>query len=485
MGSIAIVGLEPDATGMPDERAVERIRAARSVVVPSGSGASAATLRSLGITPLDFPGIGLEERAGAVEVVEALLRLAAEGDVVFVSAGYPFVREGLLSAVLARSHRPVDVFPVASPLQVLMLALDVDATADLEIVDAGRLAGLPLRRDTHLIVTGIDNVLQARAAATHLGAFYPPEHTAVAASCLDQGGFELTPVSLSDLARIPSVRRDTALYLSPSRIAPPGGFAELVRTIAVLRSPDGCPWDREQTHASLAPYLVEEAYEAVSAIEAGEPSAIADELGDVLLQVVLNAQIGADEGTFDIDDVIAAIITKIRRRHPHVFGSTSVDSAEEVTRVWDAIKREEKAADIAGGGTLAGVPSALPALMRAQKISRRAAAAGFEWEDLDGVWAKVHEEIDELKAADPGSPDAAEELGDLLFTVVNVARKMGIDSETALRGTCDKFIRRFEAMERAAGTDGHALDTLDAEGWDRYWEHAKRSEREAPAAGED
>lgn len=477
MGSIAIVGLEPDAEGMPDIRAVARLRKAPTVVVPSATGASAGMLSSLGITPLSFSDLGIAGRASTADVAEALLRLADHGDIALVASGYPLVREGLISAVLSRARDGVDVFPIASPLQVLMLALDIDMTADVELVDADALGMADLHRDTHLVVTRVENAIEAHAIARRLRSSYDSDHSVVMASGLSDGGFGLTRLTLGELGTIASVPRQSALYLPPTRIEPPGGFGELVRTIAVLRAPDGCPWDREQTHASLAPHMVEEAYEAVSAIDAGDPAAIADELGDVLLQVVLNAQIAADEGTFTIDDVIAGITAKIRRRHPHVFGTAVAETAEDVTRTWDAVKREERQ----GGGVVADVPAAFPALVRAQKISRRAAAAGFEWEDLAGVWEKVHEEIDELTSTAPGSPEAEEELGDLLFTVVNVARKMGIDSETSLRRTCEKFSRRFGEMERGAEAGGRALEELTSIEWDELWSRAKQGEREGHA----
>lgn len=254
-----------------------------------------------------------------------------------------------------------------------------------------------------------------------------------------------------------------------------GAFDEFVQIIAILRGPDGCPWDREQTHESLATHLIEEAYETVAAIESGEPAAIADELGDLLLQVVLHAEIAAGDGAFTIDDVIASIDTKIRRRHPHIFGDVEVASAEEVTRNWDAIKRDERPLH----GALGEVPDALPALMRAQKISRRAAGVGFEWEHLDDVWAKVHEEIDELRAAEPGSADAEDELGDLLFTVVNVARHMDIDAESALRDMCVRFVRRFEDMERTAAERGRDLQGLGPSEWEELWGQAKQRESTA------
>jgi tetrapyrrole methylase family protein/MazG family protein len=253
------------------------------------------------------------------------------------------------------------------------------------------------------------------------------------------------------------------------------GFDEFVDLIAVLRGPNGCPWDRDQTHASIAKNMVEEAYEAVHAIEQRDVAELREELGDVLLQVVLHSQIAADDGEFTIDDVVAAITAKIVRRHPHVFGEDSALTPEEGLAKWDSIKAEERAEK--QKGLLDSVPHALPALMLAQTISRKAVSAGFEWDSLEGVWAKVHEELDELKAEEPGSPEAAEEIGDLLFTIVNLARKQGIDAETALRGTCDKFRRRWTAMERAAAKRGEALEDLTLDAQEALWQAAKQTER--------
>ncbi|NTU72256.1 MAG: nucleoside triphosphate pyrophosphohydrolase [Coriobacteriia bacterium] len=254
------------------------------------------------------------------------------------------------------------------------------------------------------------------------------------------------------------------------------GFDEFVEVIAALRAPDGCPWDREQTHRSIAKNMVEEAYEAVHAIETDDIAELRDELGDVLLQVVLHSQIAADDGEFTIDEVVAAITAKIIRRHPHIFGDAEVaGNAGEVLANWDKIKAEERVEK--QQGLLDSVPHALPALMRAQTISRKAVSAGFEWDTLDDVWEKVHEELDELKATEPGSPEAADEIGDVLFTIVNLARKQGIDAETALRGTCDKFRSRWTAMEEAAASEGRGIDELTLVEQEALWQQAKRTEK--------
>ncbi len=254
------------------------------------------------------------------------------------------------------------------------------------------------------------------------------------------------------------------------------GFDEFVDVIAALRAPDGCPWDREQTHRSIAKNMVEEAYEAVHAIETGDVAELREELGDVLLQVVLHAQIAADDHEFTIDDIVAGITAKIVRRHPHVFGdSEAAGSATEVLAKWDQIKAVERAEK--SQGLLDTVPHALPALMLAQTISRKAVSAGFEWETLDGVWEKIHEELDELAAEEPGSPEAASEIGDVLFTIVNLARKQGIDAETALRGTCDKFRARWSAMEESAAREGRDVSDMSLEEQEALWQEAKRTEK--------
>ena len=265
-------------------------------------------------------------------------------------------------------------------------------------------------------------------------------------------------------------------------------FDEFVETIAALRTPEtGCPWDLEQTHQSIAPNMIEEAFEAVDAIEQNDIPHMREELGDVLLQVVLQSQIAADEGEFTIDDVCRDVNDKIVRRHPHVFGEVDAGSANEVITMWDKIKLQEKE-EAAPKGLLDGVPSSFPALMQAQKISRKAVAAGFEWETVADVWAKVDEEIGEFKEAYAEAPkdergvllhdtpefaDAELEFGDILFTLVNVARKCGIDSERALRATCRKFRKRWSEMEAAARSQDRNIEDLSPDELETLWENAK------------
>jgi tetrapyrrole methylase family protein/MazG family protein len=477
VGRISIVdlGRAPEA---PSPRVLERLVTADFVVSPSARGVAGAVLAAAGVTVTTYADEGMRPDAPAGQVVEVLERLAADGDVVLAVAGYPFLREGLVTTLLHRVG-PVEVLPAASPLEVLLLAFDVDVTADLDLVDAAALKSAVPERGSHLVITGVTNSIAARRVSKRLSEFYPGGHLVVVAAALSDGGYRLSASTVTGLPAASVAWPTATLYVAPFHIEPPGGFDELVRIMAVLRGPEGCPWDLEQTHLTLRRHLVEEAYEAVAAIEAGDMDGLADELGDVLLQVVFHAQIAAEAGDFDVDDAVANIVAKLRRRHPHIFGAAIANTPGEVMARWDRIKREEKG----GGGVLEGIAHTLPALTYADKMSRRAVSVGFEWATVDDVWTKVHEEIDELKATAPGTPEAADEVGDLLFTIVNVARKLGVDPEMALRTTCAKFRSRFEHMESSAAGEGRDLSEMALDDMEALWRLAKETER-GRAAGE-
>lgn len=260
---------------------------------------------------------------------------------------------------------------------------------------------------------------------------------------------------------------------------------QLVEIIWRLRQPDGCPWDRKQTHASIAKNMIEEAYEAVDCIEADDAAHLREELGDVLMQVVLHAQIAADAGAFTMADIARDINEKLIRRHPHVFGSTAsqASSADDVLAIWDSVKLAEKGAKDEGAvesgerpeGLLDGVPRALPALMQAQKVSRKAAAVGFEWETTAAVWDKVAEERAEFEAEPAGSEARELEFGDMLFALVNVARREGVDAESALRASTAKFRARWSAMEDAAYRQGRHIEDFSTEELNELWNRVKQA----------
>lgn len=261
-------------------------------------------------------------------------------------------------------------------------------------------------------------------------------------------------------------------------------MARLLDVMRRLRSEGGCPWDREQTLASLKPYVIEEAYEVYEAMDADDPAGLREELGDLLLQIVFQSQVCAEAGRFTFDDVVTALIEKLVRRHPHVFGDVRADSAEDVVRRWDAIKRAEKAAMAAAPSIVDGVPRHLPALRRADQVQRRAARAGFDWNETRGVLAKLDEEMAELKEAlAAGDTERIrEELGDVLFTLVNLSRFIETDAEDALHATTAKFIRRFQEVERQARARGLRLDGGDGAALDALWDEVKAEERGAGPA---
>ncbi len=248
-----------------------------------------------------------------------------------------------------------------------------------------------------------------------------------------------------------------------------------------LRGPDGCPWDREQTLRTLRPYVLEETYEVLEAIDAGDPREHCEELGDLLLQIVFQAQLAREEGQFDFADVAEAISKKLVSRHPHVFGSSEVKDAEAVLRQWAALKREEKRAKGGGESVLEGVPREMPALARADRLTEKASRIGFDWPDAAGARAKVAEELAELDAAmTSGDRDAVErEIGDLLFAAANLSRKLGVPPEEALRGTLARFVSRFAHVERELARRGVGHGQATLEQMDALWDEAKALERQA------
>ncbi|HEY7677944.1 MAG TPA: nucleoside triphosphate pyrophosphohydrolase [Candidatus Methylomirabilis sp.] len=269
--------------------------------------------------------------------------------------------------------------------------------------------------------------------------------------------------------------------------APPGAaFTRLVEVMARLRGEGGCPWDREQTRESLKPYVVEEAYEVLEAIDERDTAKLREELGDLLLQVVFQAQLAREAGEFTIAEVLQAIVEKLVRRHPHVFGDASATSAQEVLHRWEAIKRAERQNEHHRPSALDGVPRELPALLRAHRLQEKASRVGFDWDDTAGLLGKLAEELAEFQAVcrNGGGPRAANELGDLLFTLVNVARFLNVNPEEALRESITRFTRRFHHVEDQMHQAGIPMTRETRSEMDRLWEEAKARE-EAGEAGEE
>ena len=254
-------------------------------------------------------------------------------------------------------------------------------------------------------------------------------------------------------------------------------FRRVVEVMAQLREPGGCPWDAEQTHASLARHLLEETYETLEAIDHDDLESLRDELGDLVLQVVFHSKIASEGGAFTISDVLDDLREKLIRRHPHVFGDVKVSDADQVLKNWELIKRSESEEE---KGVLSGIPRELPALARAAKIYRRAVGVGFSFETVDDVLKDLEDEVAELKAetsaSEPNVDRVESEIGDVLFSAVCVAQRFGIEPETSLRTMLDRFAVRFSSMESQAAQNGRELESLSADEWRRYWEQAKREQ---------
>ena len=401
--------------------------------------------------------------------------------VVYGVPGHPLVGETSVGRIMngaLASDLSVRVIPGLSFIEPVLTALGIDALAGLQLVDATELATLhhpPLNPDLPALVAQLYSPLLAADLKLTLMNQYPPEHPVVLVHSAGTAHERTSAVKLYELDRQLDVAHLTTLYVQPlPRNSSFEGFQE---TIARLRAPDGCPWDREQTHQSLRANLLEEAYETLAAIDKEDSEGLCEELGDLLLQIVLHSQIAVEAGEFSMAEVIAGIDAKIKHRHPHVWGELAVSGAQEVSRNWEALKaqeRREKEDDgERKGSLLEGVPRILPALAQADAYGRRAARVGFDWPDVVGVLKKIDEEMEEVRAA-TDETERMNELGDLLFAVVNWARWLTVDPEAALRQANARFARRFGWMESDAERRGLDLAQLDPDQLEQLWQTAKR-----------
>ena len=401
-------------------------------------------------------------------IVEALVAAAGDhGEVLYAVPGSPAVAERTVELLLADDRIEVVVVPALSFLDLAWTRLGVDPfAAGVRVVDGHRFASMAAGERGPLLIGQCDSreVLSEIKLAFEDAA----PATVVVLQRLGLPDESVTTVAWDDLDRTVEPDHLTSLWLPEFSAPVAAELAEFVEVVRRLR--EECPWDRQQTHATLTRYLIEEAYELVEAIESGNVDHVQEELGDVLLQVVLHSAIATQAGDFTLADVARSVTEKMVRRHPHVFGDTVVVDADDVHKNWEQIKAEEKASPGQGapGSVLDGVPTGLPALTYAAKLSKRAASVGFDWRVLAPVFDKVREELLELED-DP----SADELGDVLFSVVNVARHLGHDPETALRGASAKFRRRFQIVEREAARRGIDLASAEEGLVDALWESAK------------
>ncbi len=479
---LTIIGLGPADAGGLSLNALKALRSSERLILRTGKHPAAEDLRGEGIefetldsyyeSAPDFP--SLYRR-----IADYILGRAAEGDVSYAVPGHPLVAEESVRLILECARQQELSFRVLgseSFLEPTLASIGIPLGAGLVLKDALSLETWKPRPEFPLLLFQVYDADTASAVKLRLMERYPDDHAVTvvrAAGVPEMESVETIP--LHRLDRIP-VDHLTSVYVpAVPEEDRKKTFEDLVGVMARLRGPGGCPWDREQNHSTLKRYLLEEAYEVLDAIDSSDMDELAEELGDLLLQVVFHAQLEAEVGTFDIDDVIGHIVDKLIRRHPHVFGDLAVKDADEVLRNWEIIKKEEKDSGWRDSA-LDGVPNSLPALMRAMEISKRAVKVGFEWEKFEDVLAKLREEVSELEEAlqSGDQEQISAELGDLLFTVVNVARWNKVDPEDALRTMLNRFSTRFRYIEQEARSQRRALEEMSLAEMDALWEAAKQ-----------
>lgn len=414
------------------------------------------------------------------EIADLVLEVSRWVPVVYAVPGHPLVAEEATRLILEGGpgkDRKVRIIPAMSFLDAVFVALRLDPGHGVNIMDGLRLSEQSPVTETGNIIMQVHDRLTASAVKAALAEHYADDWKVTVVRAAGTPGERVEEMPLYELDRLDWIDHLTALYIPPvpGRVRGRGtGIDRLAHIMAELRSEHGCPWDREQDHDSLKKCLIEETYEVVEAVESLDMYSLCEELGDLLLQIVFHARIAEENGHFNLDDVVRGICEKMIHRHPHVFGKDSVKDAAEVLVKWESIKRDEKET---GRSVLAGVPKSLPALQRADQVQAKVARVGFDWPDHRGAMAKVAEELDELKEALAGRDRGrvADELGDLLFATVNVARLAGVDAEEALRRMVDRFSSRFAYIEQKARESDSELARIAPEVMNRWWEEAKKS----------
>ncbi|MEK4873227.1 nucleoside triphosphate pyrophosphohydrolase [Bacillus sp. FSL W8-0102] len=414
------------------------------------------------------------------EIVERLLNKAKEEDILYAVPGHPLVAEKTVQLLLERG-KDADVDVVIgggqSFLDSLFAALKIDPVEGFQFLD-----GTDLHRDDihvrgHIIIGQVYDSFVASDVKLTLMEKYPDDYPIYIVQAAGSSEEKIAKVPLYQLDHeISSVNNLTSIYVPQVKDDfVYREFSSLREIIRILRGPNGCPWDKKQTHQSLKKYLIEECYELLSAIDHDDIDNMIEELGDVLLQVMLHSQIGEDEGLFSIEDVLESISRKMVHRHPHVFGDETAKTAEEVVKNWEAFKQREKGRNAKGVGILDEIEKGLPAVIRAYEIQKKAAKTGFDWEKADEAAQKVEEEwrefLDEVKSGD--KKKQVDELGDVLFALINTARFFSIHPEEALAQANDKFIRRFSYVEQKVKESGQSFQDFSLTELDRFWNEAK------------
>jgi tetrapyrrole methylase family protein / MazG family protein len=414
------------------------------------------------------------------EMVAILLEQVKKSDIFYAVPGHPLVAEKTVQLLLEAERRKecrVVIEGGQSFLDALFATLKIDPIEGFQLIDATSFQGDEWQLTKHTIFCQVYDSFIASEVKLTLMEQLPDDYPVYIVTAAGSKEEKVTKIPLYELDRAMTLNNLTSVYVPPVREEKLlyHRFETLRRVIAALRGPNGCPWDRKQTHESLKRYLLEEAYELFEAIDENDDEHMIEELGDVLLQVMLHAQIGEDEGMFSIDDVIRGITEKMIRRHPHVFGDITVENAEQVVENWQRIKEKEKKDRPAS--LLDDVPKSLPNILKAYEFQKKAAKVGFDWDDVQPMWEKVEEEIAEFKREALEEENARSrlisEFGDILFALINIARYYDINPEDALHTTNRKFYQRFSYIEEQARKSGVALTSLSLAELDRFWEEAK------------
>jgi len=397
--------------------------------------------------------------------------------VVYAVPGSPMVAERTVIKLreFAKSEKiDFKIFSAVSFLDELYARLQIDPLENgVTIIDANAISQLPATINTPLIITQVYDALTLSETKLSLAELFGDEYQVVFMANLGLSDEIIEFVPIFELDRKFTANHLTSIFVPHTEFTDKSfDVQQLTDIMARLRSKDGCVWDNEQTHQTLRRYIVEEVYEVLEAIEERAPEKLCDELGDLLLQIVFHARIAEENGEFTVQDVIDGVCGKMIRRHPHVFGETTVRDAADVLINWEKIKAQEKGVV---RSVLAGVPVGLPALMFAQKLQEKAAKVGFDWQSITPIWAKVFEELEELQLAikNRDSTEIENEFGDVLFTVVNLGRFLKLEAETALNAANCKFSHRFEYIEQKISKKGEKWQKLSLEALDKLWEEAK------------
>lgn len=410
-------------------------------------------------------------------IVTQLKVAAQQGDVVYAVPGDPMVGDAPTQHLLAQSDVAVEIVHGVSFIEPMLHQVGIDATDGLQVFDGLRLATMhhpPINPQYPALVASVFGQMVASDVKLTLMNQYPDEFGVTLVHGLGEDAL-VEQVALYEIDRSEHLNHLTTLYVPA--LGEYTSFEAFQEIIAHLRAPEGCPWDRKQTHESLRPYLIEEAYEVLDSIDKGETDELAGELGDLLLQIVLHAQIAVDEGEFYMTDILDRINRKMIRRHPHVWGNVEVDGdPNQVVSNWEAIKKAEKVDNgQSAQGLLDSISIGAPALWVAHKFQHKAAQVGFDWPDVSGVEEKFKEEMQEIfEATDP--EHKAQEIGDLIFVMVNWLRWLGVDDpETLLRSVNQKFYNRFTFIEQQAAAQNHTLNEMTLEEMDAIWNQAKQN----------